>query len=64
MDEKKDLVWTWQMLRQIFWDVQPLGNESLGRDILNITKIIVDGTYRWKKWLVWVYGKFFGTCNL
>ena len=54
MDEKKDLVWTWQMLRQIFWDVQPLGNESLGRDILNLTKIIVDGTYRWKKWWVWV----------
>ena len=43
--KKRGLVQIYQMLWQIFWDVQPLGNESFGRDILNITKIIVDGTY-------------------
>ena len=45
MDEKKDLVWTWQMLRQIFWDVQPLGNESLGR-------------VRCMDWEKWGYGEY------
>lgn len=66
MDEKKDLVWTWQMLRQIFWDVQPLRNESLGRDILDVTKIMVDGTYEKNKrlgrvhYMNWGKGGYWG----